>query len=158
MKLSFLKGVSYGITSAVITTLGLMIGLVASTNSRIVVIGGILIIAIADAMSDALGVHISEESEDQHSQREIWESTFATFFTKAAISLTFIVPIAVLALSKAIYINIAWGLFLITTLSYYIASKQKAKVSHVVAEHLAIAIAVILIAHYIGHYIAAVFG
>ena len=48
-------GISFGLTSAVITTLGLMVGLNSGTHSQIVVLGGIITIAIADAFSDALG-------------------------------------------------------------------------------------------------------
>ena len=59
MEHSLKVGFSFGITSGIITTLGLMVGLNSSTNSKVAVIGGILIIAIADAFSDALGIHIS---------------------------------------------------------------------------------------------------
>ena len=44
MKDSLRTGVSFGLTSAVITTLGLMIGLHSGTHSRIVVLSGILTI------------------------------------------------------------------------------------------------------------------
>lgn len=53
MRLSIRKGFSFGLTSGVITTLGLIVGLHSSTHSDLSVIGGILSIAIADAMSDA---------------------------------------------------------------------------------------------------------
>lgn len=62
MKASWMTGLSFGLTSGVITTLGLIVGLHAGTHSRMVVIGGILTVAISDAMSDALGIHISEEA------------------------------------------------------------------------------------------------
>jgi hypothetical protein len=52
-------GLSFGLTSGLITTLGLMIGLNSGTNSKLVVIGGILTIAVADSLSDSLGIHIS---------------------------------------------------------------------------------------------------
>ena len=39
-------------------TLGLMVGLHAGTHSMPAVLGGILTIAVADAMSDALGIHV----------------------------------------------------------------------------------------------------
>ena len=54
MNHSVKTGFSFGFTSAIITTLGLMVGLNAGTHSRLVVLGGILTIAIADAFSDAL--------------------------------------------------------------------------------------------------------
>jgi len=77
LKRSIKKGLSFGLTSGVITTLGMMVGLNASTGSRIAIIGGIMAIAVADAFSDAVGIHIAEESENRHSEREIWESTTA---------------------------------------------------------------------------------
>lgn len=49
MRHSFKVGFCFGITSGIITTLGLMVGLNSGTNSQLVVIGSILIIAIADA-------------------------------------------------------------------------------------------------------------
>ena len=60
MKDSLRTGISFGLTSAVITTLGLMVGLHSGTHSKIVVFAGILTIAIADAFSDALGSHDSD--------------------------------------------------------------------------------------------------
>ena len=55
----------FGVASGVITTLGLMVGLFASTNSRGVVLGGILTIAAADSMADAVGMHFSEDHYDK---------------------------------------------------------------------------------------------
>ena len=78
MKHSLKVGFNFGLTSGIITTLGLMVGLHASTHSKLVVIGGILTIAIADALSDAIGIHIAEESENKHTAKEVWESTFST--------------------------------------------------------------------------------
>ena len=53
---------SFGLTSGVITTLGLMVGLHAGTHSMPAVLGDSTI-ALADAMSDALGIHVAEESK-----------------------------------------------------------------------------------------------
>jgi len=78
-------GLSFGLTSGVITTLGLMVGLYSGTQSERAVIAGILTIAIADSMSDALGIHMVEESEGIHTPLEIWTSTLTTFFIKSDI-------------------------------------------------------------------------
>ena len=154
MRCSIRKGLSFGLTSGIITTLGLMVGLNSSTGSKIVIIGGILVIAIADALSDALGIHISEEFENKHSVKEIWESTITTFLTKFIIALTFVVPIIYLSLYTAIVVSVAWGLSLITLLSWYIAQEQENHHLKVIFEHLGIAILVIAITHYIGDWVA----
>lgn len=153
MRHSFKTGFSFGLTSGIITTLGLIVGLHSGTHSKMVILGGILTIAVADAFSDALGIHVSEESENRHSIKEIWESTIATFMTKFLFAMTFIVPILILKLSTAIVVSIVWGLSLLTIFSYYLADEQKEKHWKVIAEHLVIALLVIVITHYLGDWI-----
>ncbi len=50
MKAQIRKGFGFGLTSGIITTLGLIVGLHSSTHSKLAVIGGVIIIAIADAL------------------------------------------------------------------------------------------------------------
>lgn len=158
MRHSLKMGLSFGLTSGIITTLGLMVGLHSGTHSRLAIIGGILTIAIADAFSDALGIHISEESEDRHRAREIWESTAATFLSKFLFALTFIVPLLLFQLGAAIIVSVAWGLSILCIFSFYMARGQKASAWKVVMEHLAIALLVIIITHFVGDWIGSVFG
>jgi len=158
MRHSLKTGLSFGLTSGIITTLGLMVGLHSGTGSRLVVIGGILTIAIADAFSDALGIHVSEESENRHTTREIWESTVFTFLSKFVFALTFIVPILLFPLGTAIVVSVIWGLSMLAIFSYYIAREQKEKPWKAIGEHLLIAVLVIVITHYVGHWIGSTFG
>lgn len=138
-----------------ITTLGMMVGLNASTRSRIAVIGGIIAIAIADAFSDAVGIHVAEESENRHGPKDIWEATFATFVSKFLFAFSFVVPVLVFELRMAILVSILWGLALIITFSCYMASQQGVKSYKVVLEHVAIVLLVIAITHYVGKWIGA---
>ncbi len=157
MKLSFRKGFSFGLASGVITTLGMMVGIHSSTHSKLAVIGGIIAIAIADAFSDAVGIHISEESTNMRSEREIWESTVSTFLSKFVFALTFAVPVLLLQLSTAVIVSVIWGLSLITVFSVYIAKQKGVEPHKVVLEHLFIVVLVILITHYVGEWIALTF-
>ena len=127
MKHSFKVGFSFGLTSGIITTLGLIVGLHSGTHSQLAVIGGILTIAVADAFSDALGIHISEESENKHTEKEIWQSTASTFLSKFVFASTFLIPIFLFELSTAIIVSVAWGLFLLSLFSFQIAKQQKKK-------------------------------
>ena len=153
MRHSIRIGFSFGLTSGIITTLGLIVGLHSSTHSSIVVIGGILIIAIADALSDAMGIHVSEETESIHSTREIWESTISTFFSKFIFALTFIVPVIIFQLTLAIIVCIVWGFLLLTFFSYYIAKQQAKKPHKCVFEHLIFTAIIVIITHYVGDWI-----
>lgn len=155
MNHSIKTGVSFGLTSGVITTLGLMVGLNSGTHSRVAVLGGVLTIAIADALSDALGIHMSEESEGKHTQKEIWLTTFSTFISKFAIAISFIIPVLVFKLDLAVIISIIWGLILVSSLSYYIARfKHPWKVA---LEHAAITIIVVVVTHLVGLFISNMF-
>jgi VIT1/CCC1 family predicted Fe2+/Mn2+ transporter len=154
MKHSLRKGFSFGLTSGSITTLGLMVGLHSGTHSKLVIIGGILTIAIADALSDALGIHISEEAERKHSTLEVWEATFSTFLAKFIFALTFIIPVLLLELNIAIFISIIWGLSILSILSLAMAKEQKVSPLKVMGEHLFIAILVIVATHFVGKWIS----
>lgn len=150
MKNSVKKGFGFGLTSGIITTLGLIVGLNAGTHSSIVIIGGIFVIAIADSMSDSLGMHISQEYENKSSGKEIWESTFSTFLFKFIFASTFAIPIFLLPLKTAVIASVIWGLLLIGIFSYHIARLQKVKPYKVIGEHIAIALIVIILTNYIG--------
>lgn len=149
-------GFSFGLTSGIITTLGLIVGLHSGTHSKLVVLGGILMIAIADAFSDALGIHISEESEVKHAPREIWQSTVSTFLAKFIFALTFTLPILLLPLPAAIIASVVWGLVLLGIFSFYLARTQGKKPWKVITEHLVIALVVITITHCLGNWISSV--
>ncbi len=157
MKKSIKKGFGFGLTSGVITTLGMIVGLNSSTNSALAVIAGIIVISVADAMSDGLGMHISEEAARKKCDKHVWESTFSTFFFKFIFALSFIIPFIFFSLSTAIYISIFWGLLLLSLFSIYLAKQEKIKPYKVVSEHLIIAIAVIIITNYIGKLVASLF-
>ncbi len=157
MKHSLKVGFSFGLTSGVITTLGLMVGLHSSTHSKFIVIGGILTIAIADSLSDAMGIHMAEESENKHTTREVWESTFSTFFCKFVFSSIFVLPVLLLKLQKAIIISIMFGLYILLVNSFIIAREQNTNPWKIIGEHVSIAVLVIIATHYIGCFISSTF-
>lgn len=158
MEKSIKIGLSFGLTSGIITTLGLIVGLNAGTASEMVVVGGILTIAIADAASDALGIHISQESNEKSSSKEIWTSTIATFITKFVFALTFVVPVLLLDLGTAVLVSIAWGLILLAILSYYIATQKGENPLEAITEHVTIALLVIITTNFVGDWISSAFS
>ena len=151
-------GISFGLTSGVITTLGLLVGLSAGTSSQLAVMGGVFTIAVADSLSDALGIHVSEEAEGVHSKREVWTATIATFASKLLMALTFAIPVVLLDLDAAVVVSILWGAFALSVLSWNLARSQGVRAGPVVSEHLVVATIVIVAAHLIGRWISSVFS
>ena len=157
MKSSHKTGLAFGVTSGVITTLGTIVGLYSGTYSTLAIVGGILMIAIADAFSDSLGIHISKEIEKESTTKEIWEATLTTFFSKFFIALTFVLPVLFFSLQAAVKVSVAWGLFLLGFFSVYIAKSRRVKSWPVVCEHIFIAIVVIILAQLTGFWIRKIF-
>ena len=153
MKSSYKIGLSFGLTSGVITTLGLLVGLDAGTHSQPIVLGGILTIAIADSLSDAMGIHLAEESKNNVLTSHIWESTIATFLAKLGIALTFAVPVLLVSLRTAILVSILWGLLLLTMLSVLLARSQRIAPWKVISEHLLIALCVVALSYCVGDWV-----
>jgi VIT1/CCC1 family predicted Fe2+/Mn2+ transporter len=156
MSISIRKGLSFGLTSGVITTLGMIVGVNASTSSRLAVIAAIVAIAIADAFSDSVAMHVSEESEGVHTRKDIWEATLTTFLTKFILALTFVIPIWFLPLDIAVVVDIVWGLSIMTTFNILLAQSQEENVPRVVFEHLVIAIIVVVVTYIVGSFLSTI--
>lgn len=135
-----------------------MTGLNAGTHSLAAVLGGILVIAVADAMSDALGIHLAEEADPSSTTEHIWAATVSTFLNKFVFALSFAVPLLLLPLDLAVMASIAWGMFVIIVLSYFIARVQEASPIAIIVEHLAIALLVVVLSHFIGVWVGKAFG
>tara|TARA_Y100000310_G_C20663215_1_gene805963 strand:+ start:409 stop:870 length:462 start_codon:yes stop_codon:yes gene_type:complete len=150
MKKAIKTGFSFGITTGIITTLGLMVGMFYGTKSKLVVIGAILTIAVADALSDSLGVHISQETTTKN-HHNVWLATLSTFIVKFLFTLTFLIPVFLFSLQTAIIISIIYGLTILGILSYKIGRDNP---WYAVAEHLGIALLVIVATYFVGQGIA----
>ena len=148
----------FGATSGVITTIGLIAGLHAGTNSVTAVLGGILVIAVADALSDALGIHLAEEADPNATQHHIWAATVTTFVTKFLFAITFAIPVLLLPLQPAVIVSVVWGIAVIAVLSYFIARAQESSPLAIIAEHVGIAVLVVVVSHFIGVWVNKVFA
>ena len=151
-------GLFFGATSGVITTIGLIVGLNSGTKSVTAVLGGILVIAVADAMSDALGIHLAEESDPNTTHNHVWAATIMTFLTKFVFSISFAVPLLLLPLATAVLTSVVWGMLVIVVLSYFLARSQGESPVAIIAEHVGIAFLVVILSHYIGVWVGLTFG
>ena len=150
--MSHLTRFSFGATSAIITCLAFIIGLAKSSNPRFAIIGSLLVIAIADNISDSLGIHIYQESDLKKSE-VVRTATFFNFLTRFFVIFIFILFVLFLPILYASILSIIWGLSLLITLSYYIAREQKISPYKAIIEHVAIAVVVIVISNYLSEWI-----
>lgn len=136
-----------------ITTTGLMVGLYAGTESVVAVVGGVMVIAIADALSDALGIHVAQEADPSATTTHIWAATFATLITKFVVASSFIAPLLWLPLRAGVLVALLWGVVVMTVLSIQLARSRGVRALPIVAEHLAVGLLVVILAHVTGRWI-----
>jgi len=142
---------SFGGTAGIVTSMALLVGLHATNAGRATLIGALLVVAVADNLTDSLSVQMYQESE----HRERWEAilgTLTNFTTRFFVCLTF-VGIVTLSWEHAVVIGISWGLVLLAVMSYLVARGRSANVFAEIAKHVGIAVLVILVSEGIGHWI-----
>jgi VIT1/CCC1 family predicted Fe2+/Mn2+ transporter len=143
---------SFGATSAIITNLGIITGLDTLTHPKLSIIGALLVIALADNLSDSFGIHIYQESE-HIAKKEVWLSTLTNFFTRLFVSSTFIILIIVLPIRLAAVCSVIWGLLILTVMTYTIAKQQKINPFSAIFVHLTIAFVVVVASNFIGGFV-----
>lgn len=150
--MSHLTKFSFGATSAIITCLALIIGLSKSANPKLSIVASLLVIAIADNISDSLGIHIYQESDLKKSE-VVRANTFFNFLTRFFVILIFILLVVFLSTGYAIIFSIIWGISLLIVLSYSIAKEQKVNPYKAIFEHVAVAVVVIFVSNFLSEWI-----
>lgn len=144
---------SIGTTAAVMTSMALVAGLAVSPATKATTITGLLIVAVADNVSDSFGIHVLKESEGA-SRREVNTSTFGNFTVRLVVAMTFVAIVYFLALTAALVVSSIWGMLILGVLSYAIARGAGTSPTSSIIRHLLIAMAVILGSWFVGRLIS----
>ena len=153
-----MAGFGFGTASGVITTLGMIVGLYSSSAARLAIIGGIFTVSVADALSDALGEHISEESKRHPLAKDVRNITISTFVSKLIIGLSFVIPFVLLPVFHAVLISILYSSLVLVLLSLRIAKRTKQNRYEVITEHLLVGFAVVIITFFLGKWVETAFS
>jgi VIT1/CCC1 family predicted Fe2+/Mn2+ transporter len=149
--------ISFGGTAAIVTSMGLILGLDAAASSQRAIVSSLLIVGLADNLTDSLSVHAYQEAERLDSRKALI-ATAANFVTRVLASLSFVL-LAVLVPRPALPIAaVAWGFLLLGLLTYRLARARRAPVGTEVAKHLAVAAAILLFSRLLGTWIANLLG
>lgn len=138
---------SFGATSAVTSSLALIVGLNQLEVPRIGLIGGLLVLGFADNIADALGMHIYSESKSRSHTKL---NTAENYITRAGITLLFAAFVLLLPFQYALAASVITGIAVIALLSYFIAVEHGLKVGRTVAEHLVVTALVLVVSQLVG--------
>ena len=113
-------------------------------------------IALADNISDSVGIHIYQESECLETP-EIWFSTFTNFASRIVVSSSFICLVLLLPIKIAVFVSLIWGLLLLATMSYVIVKNRRLNPYVAMFEHISIALVVIVVSNFVGKIVVSKF-
>jgi vacuolar iron transporter family protein len=147
---------SFGATSAIATSLAFIVSLSGSPEPRTPIIGALLVLAVADNITDSLGIHVFQES-DQKSRKVVNASTLSNFATRLVLVLSFVAIVYVLPIGVAVAASIVWGVAVLTGLSYLISTEQAESPIHAILQHVAIAALVVVSSLIMREWIATIF-
>jgi len=142
-----------GSTAAICTDAGLIVGLGSGHVDKGPIVGSLLTIALADNISDSLGIHLYREGEGVGARQSAL-ATVLNFLSRLVISLTFIAIVLLLPTSRAIIVAVVWALVLLTVISYFITRVTHKNSVVEIAKHVSIAVVVIAVSRGVGLLIA----
>ena len=144
-----LRKVSFGATSATLTSVGLISGFAAAHAPRSAVVTALLVATFIDNLVDALGLHVYGEAEN-FGRRRVLADTLGNFAARLAIGITFVTVVLVLPSAYAVAGSLLSGVVLLTGLTWLVARRRRASPTIEVGKHLATAAVVIIVSTTIG--------
>lgn len=137
------KYYTFGATSAVITGLAVIVGFSGTANAKVSMLSALLLIAIADNISDSFGIHVHQECQSE-SVREVRRATFTNFVVRLLVVGVFVLMVLFLPSMLSLVLSMVFGLIVIGLLSYHIAKEQKANPYKVIGQHLLLTVVVMV--------------
>lgn len=145
---------SFGATAAITTSMALIVGLSSADSGKKGIVGGLLIIAVADNLSDTLSIHIYEEGKAGAATPI--STSISNYLARLLVACSFVLLVLALPLDPARWVSVVWGALLLSALSYFIAQRKGVKPTLEIAKHLIVAAVVIALSQVIGDFIASV--
>jgi hypothetical protein len=149
MILPRLPTISFGVVSATVTSIGLIIGFGAAGISKATIVAGLFIVALADNLTDSLSIHIYQESEELE-ERAAFKATMSNFAARLSVSLSFVALVLAFSTVTMVVVSLTWGISLLTAISWLVARHRHANIAAEVFKHLAVAAVVIASSQAIG--------
>jgi len=133
------QGLIFGVNSGVITTAGVLAGLVQTPVSPLIVIVTIVSLAISDGLSESYGLFISKKVEVPDDKGSGPARSFIGLLVmKILVVLSFLIPFLFsrkLNYYKNMLWPILWGGLILTVLDYYASRLRKEKMLPYLVQH-----------------------
>jgi len=158
MNTSLRQGIFFGTNSGILTTVGLITGLVQTNITKIYLIISVISLAIADSISESYGMYISKKAEkiNDDSQNPIY-ALIGLLIMKFVVVTSFLIPLLFsnnLEYFKNLYWIVGWSLLLLFIVDYNISILRKESFTSYFVPHIIILFIVIYLTRFFGRLIA----
>lgn len=141
---------SFGIPTAVLVMLGIVVGLNSAVSSQTAVISVVVVVAVINSLSNSMGEYTSRKAERSFSSALAFRSSVNYFLGSFVFSLSFIIPFIIFPFSLAIYTCIVWGLILLAFVNTQIAFIHEESIPKTVIKNILIAMGIVVVSYFIG--------
>ena len=149
------QGFFFGLNSGIITTCGLITGLVQTNINHKILIISVLSLAISDSFSESYGLYLSKKAENvEDLTRGPIYSLVALFLTKFVIVISFLLPL-LFTKSLKVFKNmswvVAWSVIVLFIVDYNLSKMRNENIWEYILPHGVVLFVVMFTTKYFGN-------
>lgn len=148
------QGMFFGLNSGVITTTGLICGLVQTNISMSLLIISVVSLAISDGISEAYSIYLSKKAEMINDTTNAPIYSFITLLvSKIVVVVSFLIPLLFsknLSYFKNMRWVLIWAIFLTVIFDYKLSTMRNENIINYLVPHIGVIVIVILLTHFFG--------
>lgn len=152
---SIRQGFVFGANSGIITTAGVISGLVQTNTSHIFLIVSIISLAISDSISEGYGMYLSKKAHNlADNSFDPLYALISLMVLKFSIVISFLIPLLFtkdLKFYKNMYWVMGWSILLLAILDYQLSKMRKESFWGYILPHLGVLTLVIALTKYFGN-------
>ena len=151
-KESGFSGMTFGIMDGVLAVLSILIGL-GSVIDKYAIFSAMMIVGLADAMANAAGMRVSQETEVRTSKSQIFRSMLFAFMGTFSVVTLLAAPLVLLDMGAATIVSMILGMSLLCGLGVFVSLRRhynREKMLRLIAEYVITGVFIIIVSHALG--------
>ena len=151
------QGFVFGANSGIITTTGVITGLVQTNISRLFLIISVISLAISDSISEGYGMYLSKKAQNitDNSNGPLY-ALISLMVIKFLVVISFLIPL-LFTKDLKVYKNMSWvlcwAIFLLIILDYQLSIMRNESIWSYIIPHIGVLLFVIFLTKYFGNLI-----
>jgi VIT1/CCC1 family predicted Fe2+/Mn2+ transporter len=151
------QGFVFGANSGIITTTGVITGLVQTNISRLFLIVSVISLAISDSISEGYGMYLSKKAQNitDNSNGPLY-ALISLMVIKFLVVISFLIPL-LFTKDLKVYKNMSWvlcwAIFLLIILDYQLSIMRNESIWNYIIPHIGVLLFVIFLTKYFGNMI-----